>query len=138
MIKSKPTPPLLETLGKATSGLLFPSESDSPLTPYAFPGAKGAEPTPATLLAAEHLPSDTPVETITVADLFDPFARAEDGASAEDKAEAARYRAIVELLTRELTDLRVFRVGKIDIDVYILGKDPSGAWLGLKTHVVET
>jgi hypothetical protein len=138
MIKAKPTPPLLATLGKATSGLLFPSESDYPLTPYTFAGDKGAEPTPATLLAAEHLPSDTPVETITVADLFEPFARADDDASAEDKAEAARYRAIVELLSHELTDLRVFRVGKIDIDVYVLGKDPSGAWLGLKTHVVET
>ena len=138
MIKTKPGSPLLETLGKATSGLLFPSESDAPLTPSTGPGAKGVEPTPATLLAAECLPSDTPVETITVADLFDPFAKAEDGASAEDKAEAARYRAIVELLTRELTDLHVFRVGRVDIDVYILGKDASGAWIGLKTHVVET
>jgi hypothetical protein len=138
MIKAKPTPPLLEALGKATSGLLFPSESDYPLTPTTFPGETGAEPTPATLLAAAHLPADTLVETITVADLFDPFAKAADDASAEDKAEAARYRAIVELLDHELTDLRVYRVGRIDIDVYVLGKDPSGAWLGLKTHVVET
>ena len=72
------------------------------------------------------------------ADLFDPFAQAGDDASDEDKAEAARYRAIVDLLSKELTDLRVFRVGRVDIDVYILGKDPSGNWLGLKTHVVET
>ncbi|MEP7121097.1 MAG: nuclease A inhibitor family protein [Byssovorax sp.] len=138
MIKSKPAAPLLETLGKATQGLLFPSESDCPLTPYTFPGAKGAEPTPAALLAAEHLPGDTVVETLTVADLFEPFATAADDASAEDKAEAARYRAIVDLLGKELTDLRVLRVGKVDIDVYILGKDPTGAWIGLKTHVVET
>lgn len=137
-MKPKPATPLLQTLGKVTFGLLFPSESDAPLTPYTFPGPKGTEPTPAALLAAEHLPSDAPVETITVADLFDPFAQAGDDASDEDKAEAARYRAIVDLLSRELTDLRVFRVGRVDIDVYILGKDPSGNWLGLKTHVVET
>jgi nuclease A inhibitor-like protein len=135
---SKPAPPLLATLGKATFGLLFPSESDAPLTPYTFAGPKGAEPTPASLLAAEHLPSDTPVETITVADLFDPFAEAGDDATDEDKAEAARYRDLVDLLSEKLTDLRVYRVGKVDIDVYILGKDASGAWLGLKTHVVET
>ena len=130
--------PLLDTLEKAASGLLFPSESDYPFTPYAFPGAPGAEPTPAALLEAERLPSDTLVETITVADLFDPFAHAEDDAPEEDKAEAERYRALMELLARELTDLRVYRVGRVDIDVYILGKAPSGAWLGLKTHVVET
>jgi hypothetical protein len=41
-------------------------------------------------------------------------------------------------LKAELTDLRVYRVGSTDIDVYILGKHPSGAWLGLKTKVVET
>ncbi len=135
---SKPAPPLLDTLGKATFGLLFPSESDAPLTPYTFPGPKGAEPTPEALLLAEHLPRDTPVETITVADLFDPFAKLDEDASDEDKAEAARYRCLIELLSQELTDLRVYRVGAVDIDVYILGKDPCGAWLGLKTHVVET
>jgi hypothetical protein len=63
---------------------------------------------------------------------------ADPGASAEDLAEAARYRELVELLSHELTHQRVYRVGKTDIDVYILGQDPRGAWLGLKTHVVET
>ncbi len=131
-------PPLFETLGQATSGLLFPSESDAALTPYRFPGTKGAEPTPEALLSVEHLPSDTPVETITVADLFDPFQHAAEGASKEDQVEAERYHALVELLTRELKSLRVYRVGKVDIDVYVLGQDASGDWLGLKTHVVET
>jgi hypothetical protein len=133
-----PESSLLDTLEHATFGLLFPSESDAPLTPYCFPGPKGVEPTPEALLEAERLPSDTPVETITVADLFDPFAEADEHASEEDRAEAERYRNLVALLSRELTDLRVYRVGKTDIDVYILGKDKSGRWLGLKTHVVET
>jgi hypothetical protein len=136
---SPPAPTLFETLGKATEGLLFLSESDAPLTPYRFPGPPGAEPTPEALLNVEHLPSDTPVETITVADLFGPFEHAEEGASPEDEADAARYRDLVALLTRELTSLRVYRVGKVDIDVYVLGQEAaSGAWLGLKTHVVET
>lgn len=133
-----PAPLLLETLKLATTDLLFPSESDAPLEPYCFPGPKGVEPTPAALLQAEHLPSDTPVETITVADLFDPFQSADENASEEDRAEAERYRELVAVLSRELTDLRVYRVGRVDIDVYILGKDATGAWLGLKTHVVET
>lgn len=137
-MKSKPAKPLLDTLDEATSGLLFPSESDAPLTPFTFPGPPRTEPTPGALLEALHLPSDTLVETITVADLFDPFAEAPDDASDEDKAEAKRYGALTRLLSSKLTDLRVYRVGRVDIDVYILGKDPSGAWLGLKTHVVET
>jgi hypothetical protein len=137
-MKSPPERQLLDTLGKASFGLLFPSESDAPITPYCFPGPAGVEPTAESLLEAEHLPSDTPVETITLDELFDPFVVAGANASAEDLAEAERYRALVELLSHELTDLRVYRVGKTDIDVYILGQDPCGAWLGLKTHVVET
>lgn len=136
----KPTPesPILDTLGKATFGLLFPSESDAPLTPYRFPGGEGEEPTAASLLEAEHLPSTTPVETITLDELFDPFVEADPSASAEDLAEADRYRDLVDLLSSELTDVRVYRVGETDIDVYVLGKDPCGDWVGLKTHVVET
>lgn len=137
-MKSPPESQLLATLEKASDGLLFPSESDAPFTPYCFPEPAGVEPTAASLLAAEHLPSDTPVETITVGELFDPFVVEGPSASPEDLAEAARYRDLVELLSHELTNLRVYRVGKTDIDVYILGQDPCGAWLGLKTHVVET
>ena len=137
-MKSPPESQLLATLGQASVGLLFPSESDAPFTPYGFPEPAGVEPTAASLLAAEHLPSDTPVETITLDDLFDPFMAAVPSASAEDLAEASRYRELAALLSLELTNLRVYRVGKTDIDVYILGQDPCGAWLGLKTHVVET
>lgn len=137
-MKSPPESQLLATLEQASVGLLFPSESDAPFTPYGLPVPEGVEPTAASLLEAERLPGDTPVETITLGELFDPFVAADPGGSAEDLAEAARYRDLVELLSHELTRLRVYRVGKTDIDVYILGQDACGAWLGLKTHVVET
>ena len=131
-------PLLLRALRKATSGLLLPSESDAPLTPFRFDGPPGAEPTPSALLAAEGRPDDTAVETISLSDLLDPFAQAAADTSPEDLAEAARFRALIRLLSSTLSDLRVYRVGKVDIDVYVLGKDASGAWLGLKSHVVET
>lgn len=137
-MKSPPESQLLDTLGKASSGLLFPSESDAPITLYGFPGPAGVEPTAASLLETEHLPSDTPVETITLDELFDPFVAAGANASPEDLAEAKRYSDLVELLSHELTHVRVYRVGKTDIDVYVLGQGACGAWLGLKTHVVET
>ncbi len=136
----KPTPesPILDTLGKATFGLLFSERVRRSAHPYRYPGKGGEEPTAASLLEAEGLPSTTPVETITLDDLFDPFVEADPSASAEDRAEAERYRDLVDLLSSELTDVRVYRVGETDIDVYVLGKDPCGDWVGLKTHVVET
>lgn len=129
---------LLAALGAAASGLLFPSESDYPLTPYRWVGTDGAEPSPAALIQAEGRKADTPIETLTVRALFEPLFVLQADATEEEKANVARYRALVDLLEAELSDLRVYRVGAVEIDVYVLGRHPSGEWLGLKTRVIET
>jgi hypothetical protein len=123
-------------LEQVAQGLLFPSESDAPLALFRWPGAD--EPSPAALLACEGRPPETPVEISTVESELGPLTTAAPGADARDQADAARWKALVETLQRELTDLRVYRVGCVDIDVYVLGRAPSGAWLGYKTHAVET
>lgn len=138
MDKRMTTTEFLSALGAAASGLLFPSESDYPLTPYRWVGVKDTGPSPEALLLSEGRPADTKVETRTVHEIFDPLLQAEEGSSEEDQAVAARYRALVQLLEHHLQHLRVYRVGKIDIDVYILGQHASGEWLGLKTRVIET
>jgi len=129
---------LLANLGAAAAGLLFPSESDYPLTPYRWVGTDGAEPSPAALIQAEGRKADTPVETLGPRELFEPLFALQADATDEEKAEVARYRALVDLLKGTLSALRVYRVGEVDIDVYVLGRHASGEWLGLKTRVVET
>jgi hypothetical protein len=42
------------------------------------------------------------------------------------------------LLEENLADLKVFRVGVVNIPVYIAGRSASGNWLGVSTRVVET
>lgn len=127
---------IFHALGRAAAGLLFPSESDAPLTPYRWAGA--GEPTPAALREALALAPETPVETVTARDFFAGVTEAPEGASAEERAQAARFHALVELLSGALADLRVYRVGAVDVDAFVLGRHPSGAWLGLRTHLVET
>ncbi len=73
-----------------------------------------------------------------MAELFEPVIQEQEGWTDEDRAEAERYRALVAQLEGGLCHLRVYRVGKIGIDVFILGQRPSGDWVGLKTRVVET
>jgi hypothetical protein len=131
--KGKTAQEFLKQLEEATSGLLFPSETDAPLTPYAWPG--DAEPTPEALLQAAGKPAETKVETTTVDDFFSGVVEPVEGGIEE--SEASRYRAVVALLN-ELSELRVYRVGGPDFAVTILGRHASGAWLGLQTHVVET
>lgn len=126
----------LKSLEQAAAGLLFPSESDYPLTPFRY-GGQG-EPTAAGLLAAEGKPEETAVEEIPLEELFDGVTADIEGADEAEKAETERWRALVALLRADLGDLRVYRVGAIDIDVYVLGRHASGEWLGLKTKVIET
>jgi hypothetical protein len=125
----------LSSIEEAARGLLFPSESDRPLVPYRF-GLE--EPTPEAVLRARGLPAETPVEEISVASFFEGVTEAPEGAPAEEDATAERFRALVALLERELAELRVLRVGKVEIDALVLGRHPSGQWIGVSTQLVET
>ena len=125
-------PSLLDRIEELSRGLLFPSESDFPYTPLSW-GA--GEPTPEAVIAALGLAEGTPIEVVTVAELFAPLMDVTAGASEE---EATRYRALVALFETELEGARALRVGAVDIDIHVLGRDPTGTWIGLKTHAVET
>ncbi|WP_437726712.1 nuclease A inhibitor family protein [Sorangium sp. So ce861] len=126
---------LLASLGEAAQHLLFPSESDHPLEPFR---SRGDASSPTALRAAEGLAAETPVEVTTLDDFFAPVLDPPAEAGEAAQADAGRYRQLADLLERHLADLRVYRVGRVDIDAYVVGRHPSGAWLGLKTRVVET
>jgi hypothetical protein len=44
----------------------------------------------------------------------------------------------VKTLHDNLSDLKVYRLGTIDIDVYLVGRANEGNYAGLYTKVVET
>ena len=126
---------LLNELREATRGLTFMSESDYPFEVFNW-GA--AEPTQDFLRGLTAEASDAAVETKTAADFFRVAA-----AEAEWKNEvlltaARRFQTLQRLLEQNLNDLKVFRVGAVNIPVYIAGRSDSGNWLGVSTRVVET
>lgn len=121
---------LLADLEAAVDGLLYPSETDAPITAFEWPGA--AAPTAAALAAARGLPADAPVEETTLADEFGPLA-GEDGGD-----DAPRWKALVALVERSLEHVAVLRLGGPEVLVVVVGRAPSGTWLGLETRAVET
>jgi len=46
--------------------------------------------------------------------------------------------ALHNAMTEELHDIEGFRVGEIEIQIFVLGKDDSGKVVGLRTLSVET
>jgi hypothetical protein len=126
---------LIEELRAATRGLTFMSESDYPFEVFRW---DASEPTHEFLRGLTGEAADAQVETKTAADFFRVAASDAEWKNAEQLAAARRFQALLSLLEQNLTDLKVFRVGDINLPVYIAGRGASGHWLGVSTRVVET
>ena len=126
----KETTDRLSTLSK---GLLFPSESDFPLEPFTW---ESATLSPETILTRSLQPSDTAIESITLEDFFAPVVTDQDWFDDEDRAIAQRFRDLQAAIAT-LENVQVFKVGTVEIEVYIVGAIGPDL-VGLKTTIIET
>ena len=125
------TAEIIIQLKQATADLLWLSESDYPFEIVTW--AKGIE------LSSLALFKDAgAVESISVNDFFAPALIVEDWYEAEELATVDRYKLLLQTIESNLTQLKVFRLHSVEIDVYIIGKTPDGDVVGLKTTIVET
>lgn len=116
--------PLLAILQKACKGLLFISETEAELTPFVW----DAEPTPEQLLKQAGAAKGTPIETMELPAFF-------RAVSKEDKP---KFDALTKVLKENLSGIKVYKVGEVNLKVYIVGKTKDGKWAGVQTEVVET
>lgn len=126
---------ILNELKEASTGLLFMSESDYPFEVVRL-GVD--EPTLASLRQVSGEAADAPVETQSLEDFFRVAVSEEDWRSVAERADAKKYQALAALLKENLKDVKAYRVGSVNIPVYLIGQSAQGNWLGLSTRVVET
>lgn len=126
---------IIEKLKQASSGLQCMSEADYPFEVFEW---KGQEPKAEAVIQQTNHTPDTPVEVVPLDDFFKNATQEEDWYNNEEKETVKRYQALVETLKTNLSDVQVYRLGTVEIDVYIAGKTPSGDLAGLSTKVVET
>jgi hypothetical protein len=118
---------VLDALKQASQGLLFPSETDAPLEPFAWEGF--AKLTKDRLRQRAGAGPGTAVEQTTLDDLLRIVPQ-------EDKP---KFDALRQALEGQLAGVKVYKVGdEAERQVYVVGKAPDGRWAGLKTTVVET
>ncbi len=125
-------------LENLTEDLLYMSESDYPFDFVSFDGSGDKAPSLEGLLERLDLPDDTVTDQETVDQFFHWLTRDEAGMTEEERAEAQRYRDLRQALEANLDDLAIFRIGEIEIRVYLIGRDACGRWSGLATTSVET
>jgi len=127
---------ITKELQQATDGLLWMSESD-----YPFEAVKWDEVTTITedlLRERAGEADDAPIETNSIEEFFRIATGEQVWHSAQEQTTARRYRRLVELLTENLTDAKAYRIGRINLEVLILGRSPAGTIMGIGTRLVET
>ncbi len=118
---------VVKELTTASKGLLFPSETDAPFEAFAWPGA-ASPPNETAVRANCGAATDAPVEQLTLAELT----RTIPSENRDD------YAPLFAVLRNKLKGVTVFKVGAVNIDVYIVGRTADGQYVGVKTQVVET
>src|SRR5262249_41575953 len=117
----------LDALKQASKGLLWPSESEAPLEPFAWKG--GGTLTHERLLELAGAEEGTAVEETDPGTLLRTI-------PPEDKA---KFDTLAKVLQEQLSGIKVYKVGdEAEREVYLVGKTQTDQWAGLKTTVVET
>jgi hypothetical protein len=122
------SPDPLQALKQATDGLLYPSESDQPFDVFCWNTEAGSSET-AEQQVASHADKNKKINEISLDEFFEELKEVED---------AGRFNRLRQALQTVLRDGRVFRLGSVRIDVYLIGQTPSGDWAGVHTVSVET
>lgn len=140
----KPAPdasnvPLKAAIEELLPDVYYPSESDEPIEFVELNLPPEAEPlnerSAGEFLATKR---NREVEEITVDDFFDPITEAQDWFSDEENEAVRRMTRARELMEKHLTDLKAFKIGYVEKNVYVLGLTADGQRVGLKTKVTET
>jgi Nuclease A inhibitor-like protein len=125
------TKEIIDLLKQNTVDLLWISESD-----YPFQIVVWSDNEINSMLFSDR--ANEKIEMISLDDFFAPALEVEDWYEIEELATVDRYKLLLETIKSNLTELKVFRIGSLEIDLYIVGKTPSGDIIGLQTTIVET
>lgn len=123
-------------LATACQGLVFVSETDSEVTP--FFGRRTTSLDPEELLAAAGINDGRRVSVISFEDFLDKLTQERDWHTERHMENSRGFRALKLLLTTELSELMALKIGEINIDFVLIGRDKEGRVAGVKMHAIET
>ena len=112
---------ILDEVRRSSAGLLVMSESDYPFEIIRWDGEITI--TPEYLREISDRAEDSPIEVTDVNAFFNS---------------SGGIQSLGIVLKNNLADIKVYKVGSINIPVYIVGRSPEGNWLGLSTRLVQT
>ena len=122
-------------LQKASEGLLMMSESDYPFEYFSTPEQSLDK---ELIVKLSEKPEHTPVEIIEIEYLFRNMINTYPESGEAERNTAALFKNLITVLKAELSQLKVYRIGGVQVDVFIAGINQEGTVSGLKTRLIET
>lgn len=124
-------------LESALSGLLLRSESDYPLEFVHWQTGSGKKLTADLVRAQLGSPADAKIEEGDPQQLLEQYCKTQPWFG-DDEIEMAKGFQKLRALLNQLNNLRMFRVGEVEVAVVLVGEEAGGDIVGFKTISVET
>jgi hypothetical protein len=129
---------LLKILSQSTDGLLFPSEIDSPFETTIWDKTQGTAVSAAAILKLNGDRPDDYIEETNLDSFFSIVTMDQEWHTQIDKERVSRFRGFAAVIMENLKEVKVFRLGKINIDVFIAGRSQSGNIVCISTKQLQT
>jgi hypothetical protein len=127
---------LAKQIEEITADLYYISETDALISP--FVGQQAQTVSQEAILEQTENASDSPVEERDFTEFFARLIEIQDWFGDEERKTAEKYLLLKKLLEKNLRDLKVYKIGKVQIDIYIVGLDVENRLMGIKTKAAET
>ncbi|MEO7660545.1 MAG: nuclease A inhibitor family protein [Pyrinomonadaceae bacterium] len=128
--------PFLNDLTRACEGLIYISEIDSPMVPFSgfiTTSIRGKD-----ILLHVRGDAKDKVEEIAFDEFFGRLTSIKDWFGPAEIDRAKKFLDLQKLIEENLSERKVFKVGKIQLDIYAVGIDKTGQLFGVTTKAVET
>jgi hypothetical protein len=129
---------ITEKLKQASDGLLMISESEYPFEAFLWSNQAQSPITAQKILQLTGHSPEISVEEVELDYIFRNCAQDKEWHDEIQKQNVPKFQSLVKALKDNLTDIKVYRLGTINIDIYIVGKTSSGDLAGISTKTVET
>jgi hypothetical protein len=129
---------ITEKLKQASGGLLMMSESEYPFEAFLWSNQAQEPITAQKLLQLTGHSLETSIEEVELDYIFRNCAEEKEWHDEIQKQNVPKFKSLVKILKDNLTDIKVYRIGTTNLDIYIIGKTPSADLAGISTKVVET
>ena len=125
---------LMQKISELADGLAYISETDADIIPFAVGPARSVD----AASVAKAQTGEQYVTELSLQEFFQRLTSVQAWHGEKERERARRFALLEHLLEENLREIKVFKVGRIRIDIYVAGLDKNGNLVGVKTKAVET